>query len=84
MNIVTPSCFRNIRIVASNSKPATTNPKAAIPALGKLMPYATAAKAIFVRANGEAAYYLTTGIAREANDTTAGKPGKPARAIRKD
>lgn len=84
MNIVTPSCFRNIRIVASSSKPATSNPKAAIPVLGKLMPYATAAKAIYIRANGEAAYYRTTGIAREANDPTAGKPGKPASAIRKD
>lgn len=82
MNVVTPSCFRNIRIVASNGKPATTNPKAVIPVLGKLMPYATAAKAIYIRANGEAAYYKTTGIAREANDPTGGKPDKPARVIR--
>lgn len=68
MNIVTPSCFRNIRIVASSGKPVEPVVLPTVSALRRLMPYEAAAKAIFIRANGEAAYYLTTGIRQEAND----------------
>lgn len=69
MNVLTPSCFRNIRIVASNSKSNTAKRKLAASAPGKLMPYEAAAKAIFIRANGEAAYYKATGLVPAANDT---------------
>jgi hypothetical protein len=71
MNTPTPSRFRKIRIVSSNSKPVAANWRRAVPAPGGLMPYEAAARAIFIRANGEAAYYKATGIIREANDPKA-------------
>lgn len=71
MNVLTPSCFRNIRIVSSTSKRAAVHRWHAVPAPGALMPYAAAAKAIFIRANGEAAYYQATGLVRGANDPKA-------------
>lgn len=71
MNVLTPSCFRNVRIVASTGKPVAVNWQRAIPAPGALMPYAAAAKAIFIRANGEEAYYKATGLVRGANDPKA-------------
>ena len=84
MTSPTRSCFRNIRIVASNSKPVTARRLGAAPILKSLMPYEAAAKAIFIRANGEAAYYKTTGLAPAANDSGAGIPGGACRAIRPD
>jgi hypothetical protein len=71
MNVLTTSCFRNVRIVASTRKPVATNWQRVIPAPGALMPYAAAAKAIFIRANGEEAYYKATGLVRGANDPKA-------------
>jgi hypothetical protein len=71
MSVLTPSCFRNIRIVASTRKPIAPNWRSAVPAPGALMPYAAAAKAIFIRANGEDAYYKATGLVRETNDPKA-------------
>lgn len=71
MNILTPSCFRNVRIVPSARKASAPNWRRVVPAPGALMPYATAAKAIFIRANGEDAYYKATGMVREANDPQA-------------
>ena len=71
MSVLTPTYFRNVRIVASTRKPVATNWQRVVPAPGALMPYAAAAKAIFIRANGEAAYYKATGLVREANDPKA-------------
>lgn len=71
MNVVTPSCFRNIRIVSSTSKPAAIHRQRAVSAPVGLMSYEAAAKAIFIRANGEAAYYKATGLVRGANDPQA-------------
>jgi hypothetical protein len=64
----TRSCFRNIRIVSSNSRPLTARRLGATPGRETLMPYEAAAKAIFIRANGAAAYYEATGLAPAAND----------------
>jgi hypothetical protein len=66
-----PFCFRKIRIVSSNSKPLAVRRRGIVPSLGNLMPYEAAARAIFVRANGEAAYYKATGTTPAANDPGA-------------
>lgn len=79
-----PSCFRNIRIVASNSKPVAARRWGVVPILEELMPYEAAAKAIFIRANGAAAYYKATGIVPAANDPTACHPSGSGSAIRVD
>lgn len=71
MNVLTPACFRNIRIVAASGKPAAINWQRVVPIPGAQMPYAAAAKAIFIRANGEEAYYQATGLERGANDPKA-------------
>jgi len=63
-----PLCFRKIRIVSSNSRPFSARRLNAEPTGETLMPYEAAAKAIFVRANGEAAYYEVTGLSPAAND----------------
>ena len=76
MTTPTLAHFRNIRIVASNSGPLAIRRRCAAPTLGGLMPYEAAAKAIFVRANGEAAYYKATGIAPAANDPGNCCPGR--------
>lgn len=64
MNTTGPS-HRPSRIAAGKSEaiPIAGYCPVAIPT--HLMPYEAAAKAIFVRANGAAAYYKTTGIVEE-------------------
>jgi hypothetical protein len=64
----TRGCFRNIRIVSSNSHPCTARRPGAAFGRETLMPYEAAAKAIFIRANGAAAYYEATGLSPAAND----------------
>jgi hypothetical protein len=71
MSVLTPSCFRNIRIVASAVKAAAVDWRPVVPVPGAQMPYTAAAKAIFIRANGEEAYYRATGLLRVANDPKA-------------
>jgi hypothetical protein len=78
------SKFRNIRIVASNSKPLAIRRLGIMPALGHLMPYEAAAKAIFVRANGEAAYYKATGTTPAANDPRTCRLSAPGVVIHAD
>ena len=65
MNTPVQTFFRNIPIVAAGSEPvpAIRWRPAAVPK--HLMPYGAAAKAIFIRANGRAAYYRATGTAAE-------------------
>lgn len=77
-------CFRNIRIIASNSRPIAARRPGAAPTLETLMPYEAAAKAIFIRANGAAAYYAATGLSPAANDPVAGFPGEPSGAYLAD
>lgn len=62
VNTPGPTHFRPAPIAAGESKtlPIPGDCPAAIP--GHLMPYEAAAKAIFIRANGAAAYYKATGI----------------------
>jgi len=52
-----------------NETPAAVPLKSAAKA-GHLMPYETAAKAIFVKANGLPAYYKATGVLRNARQVT--------------
>ncbi|MGE5468280.1 MAG: hypothetical protein ACM3Y9_12725 [Ignavibacteria bacterium] len=62
MNRAGRSQFRSTAIAAEESQniPVPSYCPIAVPA--HLMPYEAAAKAIFVRANGTAAYYKATGI----------------------
>ena len=77
MTTPTRSRFRNIRIVASTGNPVTARRVHAAPTRETLMPYEAVAKAIFVRANGAAAYYKATGIVPPANDSGVSVPGGP-------
>lgn len=61
-------CFRKFCIVSSNGKPFNARRLGAAPGVETLMPYEAAAKAIYIRANGAAAYYQATGLAPAAND----------------
>ncbi|HEX8987662.1 MAG TPA: hypothetical protein VF816_06850 [Rhodocyclaceae bacterium] len=63
MNRAGRSPFRPAPIAAGESKTIPVHGYCPIAIPAHLMPYEAAAKAIFVRANGAAAYYKATGIA---------------------
>lgn len=65
-----PPLFKNPLLADADDAVADTAVRSCALALPEpLMPYEAAAKAIFIRANGESAYYKATGIAKGRDQT---------------